>query len=121
MRGVEVQGADIDALWLFDGERFLRVNGVDVIATPTATWHSRAKAAAMVKTCTYAYSYSGAPNAVIWGPSSTHRDSSVPRAHTPGPRPSTMAGVRVSAEVSFYSAISSPSATPACRYPSRGG
>ena len=49
MRGVEVQGADIDALWLFDGERFLRVNGVDVIATPTATWHSRAKAAAMAK------------------------------------------------------------------------
>src|SRR5215471_11038090 len=31
MRAVEVQGADIDAPWLFDGESFLRVNGVDVI------------------------------------------------------------------------------------------
>lgn len=31
MRGVDVQGADIDAPWLFDGESFLRVNGVDVI------------------------------------------------------------------------------------------
>ena len=31
MRGVEVRGADIDAPWLFDGESFLRVNGVDVI------------------------------------------------------------------------------------------
>ena len=31
MRGVEVQGADIDAPWLFDGDSFLRVNGVDVI------------------------------------------------------------------------------------------
>jgi hypothetical protein len=30
MRGVDVQGADIDAPWLFDGESFLRVNGVDV-------------------------------------------------------------------------------------------
>ena len=31
MRAVEVQGADIDAPRLFDGEGFLRVNGVDVI------------------------------------------------------------------------------------------
>ncbi len=31
MRAVDVQGADIDAPWLFDGESFLRINGVDVI------------------------------------------------------------------------------------------
>jgi hypothetical protein len=31
MRGVKVEGADIDAPWLFDGESFFRVNGVDVI------------------------------------------------------------------------------------------
>ena len=31
MRAVSVQGADIDAPWLFEGESFLRVNGVDVI------------------------------------------------------------------------------------------
>jgi uncharacterized damage-inducible protein DinB len=31
MRGVKVEGADIDAPWLVDGESFLRVNGVDVI------------------------------------------------------------------------------------------
>jgi DinB superfamily/Pentapeptide repeats (8 copies) len=31
MRGVQVEGAEIDAPWLFDGETFLRVNGVDVI------------------------------------------------------------------------------------------
>lgn len=30
MRGVEVQGADIDAPWLLDGDGSLRVNGVDV-------------------------------------------------------------------------------------------
>ena len=30
MRGVEVQRLEIDAPWLFDGESFLRVNGVDV-------------------------------------------------------------------------------------------
>lgn len=30
MRGVEVAGADIDAPWLFNGESFLLVNGVDV-------------------------------------------------------------------------------------------
>jgi hypothetical protein len=31
MRGVEMQGADIDAPWLFGGDNFLRVNGVDVL------------------------------------------------------------------------------------------
>ncbi len=31
MRGVEVQRADIDSPWLFDGDNFLRVNGVDVV------------------------------------------------------------------------------------------
>ena len=31
MRGVQVEGADIDAPWLSDGDSFLRVNGVDVI------------------------------------------------------------------------------------------
>jgi len=31
MRGVQVEGADIDAPWLADGDSFLRVNGVDVI------------------------------------------------------------------------------------------
>jgi uncharacterized protein YjbI with pentapeptide repeats len=31
MRGVRVEGADIDAPWLFDGESVLRINGVDVI------------------------------------------------------------------------------------------
>jgi DinB superfamily/Pentapeptide repeats (8 copies) len=31
MRGVRVEGADIDAPWLFDGKSVLRINGVDVI------------------------------------------------------------------------------------------
>ena len=31
MRGVQVEGADIDAPWLSGGDSFLRVNGVDVI------------------------------------------------------------------------------------------
>jgi hypothetical protein len=31
MRGVDVQRVEIDAPWLFEGESFLRVNGVDVI------------------------------------------------------------------------------------------
>jgi hypothetical protein len=31
MRAVDVREADIDAPWLFNGGRFLRVNGVDVI------------------------------------------------------------------------------------------
>ncbi len=30
MRGVQVDGTDIDAPWLLEGESFLRVNGVDV-------------------------------------------------------------------------------------------
>lgn len=30
MRGVEVQRLEIDSPWLFDGDHFLRVNGVDV-------------------------------------------------------------------------------------------
>src|SRR5271156_3204489 len=32
MRAVEVRDADIDAPWLSDGESFLRVNGVPLIA-----------------------------------------------------------------------------------------
>src|ERR687890_379227 len=31
LSGVVMRGADIDAPWLFDGDSFLRVNGVDVI------------------------------------------------------------------------------------------
>jgi hypothetical protein len=31
MRGVDVQGADIESPWLFDGGSFLHVNGVDVV------------------------------------------------------------------------------------------
>jgi hypothetical protein len=31
MRGVQVDGADIDAPWLSDGDSFLRINGVNVI------------------------------------------------------------------------------------------
>lgn len=31
MRGVEVRRAEIDSPWLFDGETFLQVNGVDVL------------------------------------------------------------------------------------------
>jgi hypothetical protein len=30
LRGVDVQGTEIDAPWLFDGSSFLRVSGVDV-------------------------------------------------------------------------------------------
>lgn len=30
MRGVDLQGADVDSPWLFEGDGFLRVNGVDV-------------------------------------------------------------------------------------------
>jgi hypothetical protein len=40
MRGVEVQEADIDAPWLFDGD-FLRVNGVDVIPLVEAELNRR--------------------------------------------------------------------------------
>ena len=31
MRGVQIEAADIDAPWLFEGDSFFRVNGVDVI------------------------------------------------------------------------------------------
>jgi uncharacterized protein YjbI with pentapeptide repeats len=41
MRGVDVQGADIDAPWLFNGESFLRVNGVDVIPIVEAELNRR--------------------------------------------------------------------------------
>jgi hypothetical protein len=41
MRGVEVRGADIDSPWLFDGESFLRVNGVDVIPLVEAELNRR--------------------------------------------------------------------------------
>jgi DinB superfamily/Pentapeptide repeats (8 copies) len=41
MRGVDVQGADIDSPWLFEGENFLRVNGVDVIPLVEAELNRR--------------------------------------------------------------------------------
>lgn len=41
MRAVDVRGADIDAPWLFDGESFLRVNGVDVIPLVEAELNRR--------------------------------------------------------------------------------
>ena len=41
MRAVDVHGADIDAPWLFDGESFLRVNGVDVIPLVEAELNRR--------------------------------------------------------------------------------
>lgn len=41
MRGVDVQGADIDAPWLFDGGRPLRVNGVDVVPLVEAELNRR--------------------------------------------------------------------------------
>jgi hypothetical protein len=41
MRAVDVQGTDIDAPWLFDGESFLRVNGVDVIPFVDASLNQR--------------------------------------------------------------------------------
>jgi len=41
MRAVDVQGADIDAPWLFDGASFLRVNGVDVIPLVEAELNRR--------------------------------------------------------------------------------
>src|SRR6266511_5405887 len=41
MRAVDVSGADIDAPWLFDGESFLRVNGVDVIPLVEAELNRR--------------------------------------------------------------------------------
>ncbi len=41
MRGVRVQGADIDAPWLSDGDSFLRVNGIDVIPLVEAELNRR--------------------------------------------------------------------------------
>jgi hypothetical protein len=41
MRGVEVSGAEIDAPWLFEGESYLRVNGVDVIPLVEAELNRR--------------------------------------------------------------------------------
>ncbi|MGI8524463.1 MAG: DinB family protein [Nocardioides sp.] len=41
MRGVDVLGTEIDAPWLFDGETFLRVNGVDVIPLVEAELNRR--------------------------------------------------------------------------------
>ncbi|MBU2668933.1 DinB family protein [Actinoplanes bogorensis] len=41
MRAVEIQGADIDAPWLFDGDSFLRINGVDVIPLVEAELNRR--------------------------------------------------------------------------------
>jgi len=41
MRGVELRGADIDAPWLFDGESFFSVNGVDVIPLVEAELNRR--------------------------------------------------------------------------------
>jgi len=41
MRAVEVQGADIDAPWLFEGAGFLRVNGIDVIPLVEAELNRR--------------------------------------------------------------------------------
>src|SRR6266545_1448038 len=41
MRAVDVLGADIDSPWLFDGDSFLRVNGVDVIPLVEAELNRR--------------------------------------------------------------------------------
>ena len=41
MRGVDVQGVDIDGPWLFDGEGTLLVNGVDVIPLVDAELNRR--------------------------------------------------------------------------------
>jgi DinB superfamily/Pentapeptide repeats (8 copies) len=41
MRAVNVDGADIEAPWLFDGESVLRVNGVDVIPLVEAELNRR--------------------------------------------------------------------------------
>jgi hypothetical protein len=41
MRAVDVKGADIDAPWLFEGENYLRVNGVDVIPLVDAELNRR--------------------------------------------------------------------------------
>jgi len=41
MRAVDIKGADIDAPWLFDGDSFLRINGVDVIPLVEAELNRR--------------------------------------------------------------------------------
>jgi len=41
MRAVEMQGADIDAPWLSDGDGFLRINGVDVVPLVEAELNRR--------------------------------------------------------------------------------
>ena len=41
MRGVQVEGADIDAPWLSEGDSFLRVNGIDVIPLVEAELNRR--------------------------------------------------------------------------------
>jgi hypothetical protein len=41
MRAVDVTGADIDAPWLFDGDGYLRINGVDVIPLVDAELNRR--------------------------------------------------------------------------------
>ena len=41
MRAVELQAADIDAPWLFDGDGFLLVNGVDVVPLVEAELNRR--------------------------------------------------------------------------------
>ena len=41
MRGVAMEAAEIDAPWLFEGDTFLRVNGVDVIAFVEAELNRR--------------------------------------------------------------------------------
>ena len=41
MRGVQAEGVEIDAPWLFDGETFLRINGVDVVPLVDAELNRR--------------------------------------------------------------------------------
>jgi hypothetical protein len=41
MRGVDVSGMEIDSPWLFEGESFLRVNGVDVVPLVDAELNRR--------------------------------------------------------------------------------
>jgi hypothetical protein len=41
MRGVEIQRAEIDSPWLFEGDGFLRVNGVDVLPLVDAELNRR--------------------------------------------------------------------------------
>src|SRR4051794_27690511 len=41
MRGVQVESTEIDAPWLFEGDSFLRVNGVDVVPLVEAELNRR--------------------------------------------------------------------------------